>query len=122
MRYLPIICLALALTTVASAGLPTHPGQAKVVALSFRTSFTPKTIRSTRLIPASLVKGVAIQAGASFNGHPAQSCWADTVQQFECAWRGVIVIVQLHKHAAPAIVRVASTRTQPVRVRISLTW
>lgn len=122
MRYLFIICLVLLVASTATAAVPTHPGEAQVVALTFQTASNPKTIRSHRLVPASLIKGVAIQANASFNGHSAQSCWADTVQQFECAWHGVIVIVQLHKHAAPAVVRVASVRSLPVSVKVSLVW
>lgn len=99
--------------------IPTHPGQSNTLAVTFQTKAAPETIRSTRFAPSSRA---TIQAGASFNGHIPQSCWADTMQQFECAWRGVIVIVQIHKHAAPMIVRVASARHDSVKVRLSLTW
>jgi hypothetical protein len=119
-----ITAIATLIATPAFAGStpPLHPNQQNVVVVSFETSHAPKTIISSRLVPASLINGTAIQAGASFNAHQAQACWADSVQQFECAWRGVIVIVQMHRHAAPVIVRVASARHDKVRVRLTLAW
>ena len=122
-RVAVIAVLACLIATPALAGSgPLHSGQQQQVALSFQTSHNARTLRSARLVPASVIRGTALQAGATFNGHQAQACWADTVQQFECAWRGVIVTVQLHKHVAPMVVRVASTRHDSVKVRISITW
>lgn len=113
--------VAALIATPAFAGStpPLHPNQSNVLAVSFQTKDAPKTIRSTRLAPGYATQS---QAGASFNGHPAQACWFDTPTQYECAWRGVIVIVQLHRHVAPMIVRVASARHDNVRVRITLAW
>ena len=122
-RTIAIAIAALALiATPALADGPLHQGQSQQIVLTFKTATKAKTTTSTRRAPAALVRGALLTAGARFNGHPAQSCWADTAQQYECAWHGVLVVVQLHKHAAPMIVRSVSVRPKAVNVRLSLSW
>lgn len=107
------------IATPALADGPLHQGQQQRVALSFVTGKAPKTIRSTRLVPGS---ATALQAAATFNGHMAQSCWSDTASQFECAWRGVLIVVASGKKVGHMVVRVVSARYDPVRVEVSLSW
>lgn len=121
MKYLAAIALFAALAASASAALPRHPGQQKrthqhVVGVSVLSGPTAQTAIS-RPIP-----NIAAVVNVSFNGHAPAMQWSDSSSQIESVWGGVIVLITAKKGTQPAVVRVASTREDPVRVYVRFSW
>ena len=117
---LAVLIAALACTPALASPPPQHAGQLNGLAVTLSANHSRiVTVRSHRLLPGVTTP---VYVDATFNGHRPQMVWADSKMQLEYAWRGVIVTVSVTKHVGPAYVRAASTRTQPVAVRVTFNW
>jgi hypothetical protein len=117
MKLIPITIAALTLATAASAGVPTHPGQANQASLWTKLCAKRQTLK-TRSIPATAqLQSVNVLV----NGHYLRG-WNEAPRIAGLGGYGVVAQITFTRAAGPAIVRLASVRERCARVHILIVW
>lgn len=117
-----LVTFAVLGTVAASAARQILPGR-NHTAVRLLVGHVPVVASSKRALPAgNRLTGPSVTSAMTFNGHIAQSCWADSVTQFECGWHGILVIVQTTLKRGPFTVRATSIRHDVVRLNVRLSW
>jgi hypothetical protein len=117
MKFIPITLVALTLTAAASAGIPIHPGQ-------HYSAFASRMVCdhvSFQTAPTPVHRNITI--AVSVAGHQIPVTGGNGSNTLDSSGLGVLVrIVQNSRHRAPLQIRVASVRSDCVRVNVLATW